>query len=317
MKIENCDVGLLPCHCYERSNVKQCIASIAGSMDLRICRGDKVLLKPNLVIGRRQDGLPCTHAEFIAGVVEWFLDLGVQITVGDSPAFGTAKGVMASCGITEALKSYPVRLCNFDESVGIKLRSGFTVKIARPALECDILISLPKLKAHSQLLITLAVKNYFGAVTGFRKAALHARLGEKESLFAACIVDLLEVLPGGASFIDGITAMHEHGPASGRAFELGIIGGAVNPLALDTALLKVLGIDPERSLLWKECHRRNLPGSRFEDLRFTHSQPKEFLVNGFRVPDQLKPISFHPFRLLVSGIKRARERFFPRKRSES
>lgn len=313
MEIAALDVGLLPCRQYDRDAVKECIGAIARALDFSVPAGSRVLLKPNLVSGRRPDGLPCTHPEFIAAVAEWFLDQGARVTVGDSPAFGTAKGVMAACGIAAALGKYPVTLQNFDEPVAVVLRSGLAVKIARPALECDFLINLPKVKAHNQVLVTLAVKNYFGAVTGFRKAALHARLGDKGARFAECLVDLLAVLPGGVSFVDGITAMHEQGPVGGRPFPLGLVGGALNPVALDTALLQILGIAPERSPLWCECRRRHLPGSQEEWLRFPLGNPAAFSGDDFRVPDRLQPISFHPWRLCVSAMKRAWERIEPKK----
>jgi uncharacterized protein (DUF362 family) len=313
MEIAALDVGLLPCRQYDRHAVKECVGAIAGALNFSVPAGSRVLLKPNLVSGRRADGLPCTHPEFIAAVAEWFLDQGARVTVGDSPAFGTAKGVMAACGITEALRNYPVMLRNFEDRVAVVLRSGLTVKIARAALECDFLVNLPKVKAHNQVLVTLAVKNYFGTVTGFRKAALHARLGDKGSLFAECLVDLLDVLPDGVSFVDGITAMHEQGPVSGSPFPLGLVGGAVNPVALDTALLQILGIAPESSPLWAECLRRQLPGCQEAQLRFPLGQPADFQGKGFQVPVRLTPISFHPWRLCVSAMKRAWERCAPKK----
>jgi uncharacterized protein (DUF362 family) len=312
MEIHSSEVGLIPCPRYDRALVKEGVAALCISLGFTVPAGSKVLLKPNLVSGRRKDGLACTQAEFVAGTAEWFLDLGARVTVGDSPAFGTAKGVMSSCGIAAALGKYPVTLTDFDEPVAVTVPGGLSLKIARPALECDFLINLPRVKAHGQLLITLAVKNYFGTVIGFRKAALHARLGGREGRFEAMLVDLLEVLPGGISLIDGVIAMHQQGPVNGKPFPLGIIGGALNPVALDTALLQVLGIDPEQSPLWRECRRRNLPGSRQETLYFPLGLPGAFPVSRFQVPGRLKPVSFHPLHLFISAMKRVRERCRPK-----
>lgn len=312
MEIHSSEVGLIPCPRYDRGLVKEGVATICSSLGFAVPPGSKVLLKPNLVSGRRKDGLACTQAEFVAGAAEWFLDLGARVTVGDSPAFGTARGVMSSCGITAALRKYPVTLADFDEPVAVTLPGGISVKIARPALEADFLINLPRVKAHGQLLITLAVKNYFGTVIGFRKAALHAGLGGREGRFEAMLVDLLGVLPGGISLIDGIIAMHQQGPVNGKPFPLGIIGGALNPVALDTALLHLLRIAPERSPLWRECRRRGLPGSRPETLHFPLGYPRNFPVGRFEVPGQLKAVSFHPLHLFVSVMKRARERCRPK-----
>ena len=53
-----------------------------------------------------------------------------------------------------------------------------TVTVAREAMECDIFVGLPKIKAHNQMYMTLAVKNIFGIVKGVQQgnAAYAARL---------------------------------------------------------------------------------------------------------------------------------------------
>ncbi|HSR37147.1 MAG TPA: DUF362 domain-containing protein, partial [Desulfurivibrionaceae bacterium] len=203
-----------------------------------------------------------------------------------------------------AHKGLPVRLVNFGRPRRLTLRHGAQVGIAREALECDVLINLPRVKAHGQLLVTLGVKNYFGTVVGFRKPLLHARHGAHEGEFAQMIVDLLPVLPGGITLVDGIVAMHQQGPVKGSPFPLGLIGASLNPVAFDSALLAVLGIDPQRSPIWRECRRRNLPGCDRKSLHYPLRAPGEVQVTGFEVPHHLKPISFHPWHLAKGAVKR-------------
>lgn len=304
MELDALSVGLTRCPDYDRALIKAEVERLCAALAFRPSSGTKVLLKPNLVAGTRRDGLPCTHPEFVAAVAEWCLDHGCTVTVGDSPAFGTARMVMRSCGMAAALKGLPVQLVNFGRSRRHRLLHGAHVGIARAALECDCLINLPRVKAHGQLLVTLAVKNYFGTVVGFRKPLLHARHGGHEGDFARMIVDLLPVLPGGITLIDGIVAMHRQGPVKGDPFPLGLIGAAVNPVALDSALLTVLGIDPQRSSIWCECRRRNLAGWHPDGVRYLLRNPQEFRATGFLVPRHLKPISFHPWHLAKGAMKR-------------
>lgn len=309
MKIDSLAVGLERCPAYERKLLKETVDTICDSISFSVRPHSHVLLKPNLVTARLHGGLACTHPEFVASVAEWFLDHGAKVSVGDSPAFGTAKGVMAACGITSALNKLPVRLINFDTPHNVTLPSGFTVGIDRAPLEADMLINLPKLKAHGQLLMSLAVKNYFGVVVGFRKPWIHARYGDVDHRFETLLVDLLEVLPESLSLTDGVVAMHKEGPVTGEAYPLGLIGGSMNPVAMDTAVLQILGLDHTDSPLWKEGSRRGLKGSDPEAILYPLAGPDDFFAEDFRVPTRLKPISFHPYRLLVGAIKRFDARF--------
>lgn len=304
METASTSVAIQQCSVYERSVLKEVVDALCAASSVSVGPGTKVLLKPNLVSGMRHDGLACTHPEFIRAAAEWFLDHGAEVAVGDSPAFGTARGVMTACGIAEKLTGLPVRLENFDKPVPTKLASGFTVGIARQAFDCDMLVNLPKVKAHSQLFVSLAVKNYFGCVVGFLKPWIHARYGDIDNRFEALLVDLLGVLPEGITLVDGVVAMQGTGPVTGKPYPLRVVAAGQNPVALDTALLKVLGLSHEKSPLWREGYRRGLPGSEPASLSYPLLSYEAVRVQDFEVPTRLKPVSFHPWRLFVGGLKR-------------
>ena len=282
----------------------EAVAQLCAALQFKVTTGTRVLLKPNLLSGRSAEHLACTHPLFVAAVAEWFVEQGALVAIGDSPAFGTARGVMRSTGIEKALAGLPVKQINFDRSEPVTLAGGVKVNVASAALECDMLINLPRVKAHSQFYMTLAVKNYFGTVVGFQKPRWHLRYGNREGRFASHLVDLLAVLPPGMTFIDGIIAMHGTGPLSGVPYSLGVVGGGFNPVAVDTALLRILGLDFKKSAIWQECAKRGLAGSDPDRLDFPLLKPAEFRADGFRTPAILKPVSFNPLRMMVSGCKR-------------
>ena len=308
MDISACEVGLVACRQYDRQLLKGRVEALCDALDFRVSTGSRVLLKPNLVSAVRNKGLACTHPEVVAAVAEWFLDQGATVRVGDSPAFGTAVGVMKACGISTALNGLPVSPINFEAPQSVRLASGLSVGIARAVGECDLLVNLPKIKAHGQLYLSLAVKNYFGTVVGFRKPWLHARYGDIDNRFEAMLVDLLAVLPAGITLADGVVAMHEDGPVAGQPFPLHLLAGGRNPVALDTALIALLGLPREASPVWRECHRRGLVGSSLQELSFPLATPEEVAVQGFRPPAHLRPVSFHPWRLLRGALKRVMAR---------
>ena len=304
MRIESTSVALLHCTRYRIKEIAEKIDQLCTAIGFKVSGGTRVLLKPNLLTGRSPGHLACTHPAFVAAVAEWFIDQGAKVAIGDSPAFGTAKGVMRATGIDKVLAELSVEYLNFDQSTTVRLGGGVKVEMARAALECDILVNLPRVKAHSQLFVTLAVKNYFGTVVGFQKPWWHLRYGNHAEQFASHLLDLLPVLPSGVSLLDGIVAMHGTGPVSGRPYSLGLVAGATNPVALDTALFQVLGLDMAQSVLWLECKNRYLAGAEPDILNYPLLKPGECSVKDFTAPTILKPVSFNPLRMLVSSCRR-------------
>jgi uncharacterized protein (DUF362 family) len=304
MLLHSTSVALLDCHHYRTREIAEKIDQLCAAAGFTLSGGAKVLLKPNLLSARSTQHLACTHPAFVAAVAEWFVARGAKVTIGDSPAFGTAKGVMRATGIREALAGMPVECINFDRSVRVRLSGGVAVDIARAALECDLLVNLPKIKAHSQLYVTLAVKNYFGTVVGFQKPWWHLRYGNHAPQFASHLVDLLPLLPSGVTLVDGIVAMHGTGPIFGQPYFLGLIAGSLNPVALETSLLQVLGLDMAQSLVWQECANRSYTGTDPAQLGYPLLKPADFTGRNFKAPTILKPVSFNPLRVVVSAVKR-------------
>jgi uncharacterized protein (DUF362 family) len=306
MKISSVKVGILQCTSYQSNTIDDCVRRIADAVSFRLPRGSRVLIKPNLVAGRGHDGLACTHPECVASVARWCLDQGVVVSIGDSPAFGNGIDVMRRLGIAEAVKSLDVKLVSFSPGEKMNLPGGSSVVVAAQVLENDFLINVPKFKAHSQLGVTLAVKNYFGMVVGWRKAVLHQVLGADKTRFSEMIVDLLTVAPPGMTIMDGVTAMHKSGPLDGEKYPLGILAGSLNPVALETALLNIIRVETDKSILWLECKRRKLPGCNADllDYPFLHSDAVR--VADFSVPEVLTPIRFNGLQVLRSLRQRVK-----------
>jgi len=267
-------------------------------------RSTHVLLKPNL-ISARHGPLACTEVAFILATARWFVDQGARVCIGDSPAFGTASGVLAKLGIVEQLRSLSVPITDFDRVNTVTLASGKKAGLAADAMDCDLLINLPRIKAHAQLRVTLAVKNMFGCLVGMRKPWWHMAYGGHQGEFESLLVELMTVLPDSLTIVDGITAMSGTGPIGGHPCHLGLMAASTNPVAVDSALLSALGLDPDVSPLWRACRDAGLPGVRFNRLDFPLQVPQDFQVTDFSVPEELSPIRFNPFRFVSGSFKRA------------
>ncbi len=291
--------------CYEPDLVEPAVDGLLTALlsDSQALRTAKVLLKPNLITARN-GLLACTDSRIIVAVARWFLAHGARVAVGDSPSFGSAQAVLAAIGALPALQRLGVPVQEFRHRKEIVLASGQKAGLATAALECDLLVNLPKVKAHSQMLVTLAVKNLFGCLAGFQKPWWHMAHGGSGGRFADLLIELLAALPAGCTVVDGVTAMHRTGPMHGAPHALGILAGGIDPVAVDTALLALLGIEPHRCPLWHAARRAGLHGTAMEELAFPLMHPADLAVRDFAVPGTLGPIRFNLFRFIKNSIKR-------------
>jgi len=304
MQLNSTTVALTAQSSYRRPSLDQAVDRLLSSFDhpgtLRTAR---VLLKPNLITARN-GVLACTEGRLIIAAARWFLDRGARVAVGDSPAFGSAQSVLAAIGVLPALQSLGVTVEEFGRTRPTVLPCGQTAPLTTAVMECDYLVNLPRVKAHSQVRVTLAVKNYFGCVAGFHKPWWHMAHGGVDGRFAALLVELLAVLPPSLSLVDGIVAMHCTGPVHGEPFPLGVMAAGANPVAVDTALLSLLGIDPRQCPLWLAAEQAAIKGTALADLVLPLAAPADLRVEGFVVPETLGPIRFNPIRFIKNSITR-------------
>ncbi len=298
------EVALLPCPDYREPSLTTTIDRIGT----RLCRGQslrgcRVLLKPNLV-SRRGAPLSCTEGAFLLAVARWCIDQGARVRVGDSPAFGSAARILGVLGCREALARLGVEIAVFRESRWLTLENGTRVPLAVDALDCDLLVSVPRIKAHAQMGLTMAMKNYFGCVTGLHKSLLHMVQGGKHGCFVDVLLQIPDRLPPSFTLIDGICAMHRTGPVSGTPFPLGLVGGSWNPVALDGVLCRMLRVSPHQVPLLAAARARKMAGSGDREICYPLASPAAFQVAGFQVPSTLHPVRFSLFRFCRGTVHR-------------
>lgn len=297
-------VSLDRCQGYERKSLLPVLERVLLCLDdLHLTPGARVLLKPNL-ISASAPPLACTHAGFVAAVASWFLDHGCRVFIGDSPAFGSTIKTVERQGISRAVRGMDVRFVEFSSVVHRRLSGGISIGVAAEALDCDLLVNLPKIKAHDQMYVSMAVKNNFGIVKGMRKSWLHMRYGDSHLEFARILLGLDRLLPENITLADGIEVMHRHGPVHGDPLALGCVAGSRSSVALDTAMLTLLELDPGRSPLWLAARERDLPGCQLCGIAFPLLAPADFFGSGFVAPEILDPVRFRPLRYVFNSLKR-------------
>ncbi|MDR3088704.1 MAG: DUF362 domain-containing protein [Desulfobulbaceae bacterium] len=288
---------------YQKEHLELAIARFAPHLGLdRSFHGRTVLLKPNL-ISALASPLACTDTRILLAMARWFLDHGATVLVGDSPAFGSAALVLRRLGVMPELKKLAARVVEFSASQPLDV-AGSRLSVARQALECDLLVNLPKIKAHGQMYYTGAVKNFFGLVIGMKKSRLHMTHGKNHHEFSTLLSHLPRLVARQITVADAVDVMHVSGPVRGARLTVGCLAAGLDPFAVDTALIAALELAPERCPLQSLALATNQASSFPENILYPCESPENFYGSGFIAPSALAPVRFHSLRFVVSTAKR-------------
>jgi uncharacterized protein (DUF362 family)/Pyruvate/2-oxoacid:ferredoxin oxidoreductase delta subunit len=221
------------------------IMDALGGNEIR--QKSRVLIKPNLLAAAEPGDAVISHFMLVKAVAEYVLEKGAVPLVSDSPALGSFDKILKVSGIRDALAGLNVECREFRESLSIDVGPPFgVIELARDAVEAEMIISLPKLKTHAQMLLTLGVKNMFGCVVGFRKPEWHMKMGVNRDMFARLLVRIYERLKPSVTILDGILAMEGEGPGKrGIPRRLDLIIAGRNAFAIDAAVCRMFGLKPD------------------------------------------------------------------------
>ncbi len=228
--------------------VKAIFAPYGGAEGLLNGR-HSVLIKPNLVTKKGINTGATTHPAMLRALCAELLEAGAELCVAESHG-GTytdssVKGQFAACGVTEALKDLPVKLCTTAESLSVDNPSGTVAKsfeIIKPVAEAQLIINLCKIKTHALTMYSGAAKNTFGVVPGLRKFELHARFPNIND-FVRMLNDLHLSLPVELNIADGILGMEGNGPTAGKPRSFGFVAVSKSAFMCDLVCADLLGFD--------------------------------------------------------------------------
>ncbi|KPL04414.1 MAG: hypothetical protein AMJ90_00885 [candidate division Zixibacteria bacterium SM23_73_2] len=240
-------VFITRCQDYQLDNVREALKrslEYLGGLKRFVKKNDRVLVKPNLLSAREPERAVTTHPSLVLAVIEEVKKLGGIPFIGDSPG-GTEKGIerlWKNTGMAEVSEKTGAELLSFEKE-GVyrkETSSGKTYFIAKPALDFDVIISLPKLKTHTLTLLTCGIKNMFGVIPGFRKGEYHKEApGPRD--FAEVVVDIFSLVKPHLNIVDAVVCMSGDGPASGNPTYLGIILASEDAVALDSVTARIYG----------------------------------------------------------------------------
>ena len=271
-------VSISKCNSYDTKEVQgavdSCLDKLGGLSSL-IKPDDRVLIKPNILIAKPPEEAVTTHPALIEAIIMVIKKVGAVPLVGDSPGglVGNVGEHWKVTGIEEVCNRLNVEILNFESSgVYEKRINGNHYHIAKPVLDADFIINVPKIKTHGLTILTCAIKNMYGTIPGLTKVNYHKE-APKPSDFAELVVDIFALSKPGLNIVDGIIGMDGNGPSAGNPKEMGLILASTDAIAVDSLICQILGKNPLKVPTNKNAYERELGEADINKIKVLGYQP--------------------------------------------
>ena len=281
-------VSIERCPNYEPERVKSALIRLLeplGGMDAFVTPGERVLLKPNMLSAKDPEKAVTTHPAVLRAAIDLVKGAGGIPLVGDSPGIGDFRKVAARTGLLQVCEETGAALAEFSDAVEVAGTGLFRrLELARPYLEADRIINLPKLKTHEMMTMTCAVKNLFGAVVGHAKAAWHLKAGADREQFVRMLLEIYLLRKPDLTIVDAVTAMEGNGPGSGDPVDVGLLLAGTNAVAVDVVTAELAGIPASLLYVERTARKLGIDGADRTGIKTVGLPLSEARVAPFRLP---------------------------------
>jgi uncharacterized protein (DUF362 family) len=267
-------VSVLKCSSYNIEEIYKVIKESLKSIDFKIPKNKKILLKPNVLGQRKPETAIDTHPAVLDGLCKLLKENKNEVWIGDSggiSAYGGTKRAFNISGIEKVAKKYKAKLISFEASgrkeiIDDKAKVIKKFILAKEPFMVDLVINVPKLKTHVLTKFTGAVKNMFGCVPGGGKSEKHA-IAPNEDVFCNLLLDIYKNVKPGLNIMDAVVGLEGDGPGSGgKAKKVGLIIASKDAVALDIVASTIIGYNPLDIKTTKYAIKRRLFSS-VDDVR--------------------------------------------------
>lgn len=293
MEQERPQVAIRKCGSYEHGLPEERLALCLddlGGMGRFVRPGESIVLKVNLLRAASPPEAITTHPAVVLALSRQVEKAGARPLVADSPGGRFTRNrlhkVYERTGLLELERRGELKL-NWDLSVarvpfpkGKMLRS---VDILKPVREADGVISVPKLKTHTQTVITGATKVLYGVIPGLAKTGYHAKLPDKGD-FNEMLIDLLCIVNPRLSVMDGILGMEGNGPSVGTPRWGRVIVASPNSVAVDIVCAEIMGLPPRKVPLLETGVARGLSPGSVEGLELCGDPLDDVKAGAWKIP---------------------------------
>ena len=281
-------VIIIRCDTYADDQVLKAIQTgfdLLGGISTFVKPGERIVMKPNILIGTDPDKGVTTHPAVFRAVGKLLKDTGASVSYGDSPSFGKSEPNLRKSGIKEVGDELGFVVADFNSGRPVSHKDALLMKkfvIANGVLDSDGLVSLPKLKTHGLVRFTGAVKNQFGCIPGLLKSQYHVKLPDPYD-FATMLIDLNTLIKPRLYIMDGIMAMEGNGPRNGKLKRLNVLLLSSDPIALDATACRIICLDPEIVPTSKSGEKAGLGTYHVENIELIGEAIESFLDTSFEV----------------------------------
>jgi uncharacterized protein (DUF362 family)/Pyruvate/2-oxoacid:ferredoxin oxidoreductase delta subunit len=311
-------LALVKCPSYKQSEVDGAVAEALeslGGMNNFVRPGQKVLLKVSLLTAAKPAAAITTHPAVVKSVVREVQKAGGVVYLGDTPAnsFLDVSEIFRLCGLEAVAAETGARLTSLRKAGPQlkKLKNNLVPEalLAAEVFEADVVINLPKLKTHTLTLLTGAIKNLYGVVSGFNKSKYHlVAFHPKE--FAELLVSIYEVIRPSLTIMDAVVGMEGEGPSKGEPRFIGAILASPDGVAVDRVAAEIMGFKPGEILTTQIAARRKLGQADLTKIQIKGSTWQSFKLRDFKKPTNIynilkfvPPVVFRGSRFLQKLVK--------------
>lgn len=281
-------VAVVRCASYESGALSSAVLrslELAGGWRFFPKPGGKVFVKVNhLSPHAPPERAVCTHPMFVREVLRVLLERDFRVTVGDDVNFGRGDEFRTT-GFRQMCAELRVPLVNLRESgfAEVPLRGELltSVFIARPVLEADLVLNLPKLKTHSFTIFTGAVKNMYGVVPCGQRLEGHRRFPGRDS-FSRMLVDIFSAVRRQFTLMDAVVGMDGEGPSAGYPKKVGLIISGADGVAVDAVASRATGHDPLQVPTTTRAQARGLGVGDLRSIEVVGEKMEDVEVKDFR-----------------------------------
>ncbi|WP_174591788.1 DUF362 domain-containing protein [Methanocella conradii] len=307
------EVSVVKCETYDEAEVRKAVEeglAPLGGLGSVVKKGDRVLIKLNLLAAKPPEAAVTTHPALAKAVVNMIKELGAIPMVGDSPGgrstMTSYKALLKATGIQQMADETGCAIVRFDGEVADtnaeSARTYKKLKIAKAVTEAEVIISLPKMKTHTLTYFTGAVKMLYGYLPGMTKAEYHLHTARDVGMFAELLLDLYEARRPDLSIMDAIVGMEGAGPQHGSPRRIGLVMASKSCTALDYVAATIAGFDPMSVPTIKKAYERNIGPADLKDIQVYGEKVEPLIIKDFKKPHTMQLNRIPPF--LLNSLRR-------------
>lgn len=183
-----------------------------GGMSRFVKKGDRVVVKPNILTAAEPQYAVTTNPQVVAALVKMCLEAGAAaVQVFDFPTTSVSTAYQRS-GIEQAVTAAGARMEKMSQLKFKKtpIPQGRDIKswpIYEDVLTANVLIDAGIAKTHNLAGLTMGMKNLMGVIQD--RGAFHSNIGQR-------LADLSSVVRPTLTVIDAVRILARNGPTGGR-----------------------------------------------------------------------------------------------------